>query len=120
MRLRPLVVVASLVLLAASALAQAPDTTRRAPGTTVSGVVRDSITHAPLAGAWVQLAAVDTQARLVRTVRADSLGRFSIDSVPAGRYALGFFHVPKSSVTSARIASGSKSPTMASSALPAP
>lgn len=89
---RPLVVVASLALIARCAGAQVPDTLRRAPGATVSGVVRDSIAHTPLAGAWVQLAAADNPDRYVRTVVADSLGRFTIDSVPAGRYALGFFH----------------------------
>ena len=89
---RPVAVVALLALLARPGGAQAPDTLRHTPGATVRGVVRDSIAQAPLAGAWVQLADADSQARFVRTVRADSLGRFTVDSVPAGRYALGFFH----------------------------
>ncbi|MHB1311329.1 MAG: carboxypeptidase regulatory-like domain-containing protein [Gemmatimonadaceae bacterium] len=89
---RPLVVIALLALLARQGGAQVPDPAHRAPGTAVRGVVRDSIAQAPLAGAWVQLADADSQARYVRTVRSDTLGRFTIDSVPAGRYALGFFH----------------------------
>ena len=89
---RPLVVVVLLALLARPSGAQVHDAAHRAPGATVSGVVRDSIAHTPLGGAWVQLAAADTPERYVRTVVADLLGRFTIDSVPAGRYALGFFH----------------------------
>jgi len=73
------------VLLARLAAAQAP-------GATVSGVVRDSIARAPLAGAVVQLVAADSQARFGRTVVSDSLGRFMLADVPAGRYMIGFFH----------------------------
>jgi hypothetical protein len=90
--LRPLVVTVLVALFARHGDAQVPDSTRRAPGTTVTGVVRDSLARAPLGGAWVQLAAADAPTRYVRTVVTDSLGRFVIDSVPAGRYALGFFH----------------------------
>jgi hypothetical protein len=81
------------VLLARAAAAQAPDSTRRAPRTTVSGVVRDSIARMPLAGAVVQLVAADSLATSVgRTTVSDSLGRFTFADVPAGRYMLGFFH----------------------------
>jgi len=59
---------------------------------TVSGVVRDSIAHVPLAGAWVQLVPGAATGGSARTVLADSLGRFAIVGVPAGRYLLGFFH----------------------------
>lgn len=80
------------VLLARPAAAQAPDTTFRAPGATVSGVVRDSIARGPLAGAMVQLVGSDNLASYVRTAVSDSLGRFTILDVPGGRFTLGFFH----------------------------
>jgi hypothetical protein len=59
---------------------------------TVTGVVRDSIALAPLSGAWVQLAEAGRQATSARTVLSDSLGRFTFDDVPFGRYLIGFFH----------------------------
>lgn len=89
MRFRLLLLV---VLLAPPAAAQAPDTTSRAPGATVSGVVRDSIARGPLAGAMVQLVGSDNLASYVRTAVSDSLGRFTILDVPGGRFTLGFFH----------------------------
>lgn len=89
MRLLPFLVVA---LLAPFAGAQGPDTTHRPAGATVKGVVFDSISRAPLAGAMVQLVVADGAARSGRTVVADSLGKFAIADVPAGRYMLGFFH----------------------------
>ncbi len=92
MRLRSFTLVALLALTAPSAVAQVPDTTARAPGATVSGVVRDSIARTPLAGAWVQLVTTDSLTRFARTVTSDSLGRFTIGDVPDGRYALGFYH----------------------------
>jgi hypothetical protein len=58
----------------------------------VSGTVRDSIARAPLASARVQLVAADDPSRFGRVVVTDSLGRFRIDSVPDGRYTIGFFH----------------------------
>lgn len=84
-----------LVALSARLAAQTPAATARAsgpPGATVSGVVRDSIALVPLGGAWVQLVAADSLTPFARTVVSDSLGRFTIDDVPDGRYALGFFH----------------------------
>jgi Carboxypeptidase regulatory-like domain/TonB-dependent Receptor Plug Domain len=89
MRLPALLLIALLARLAA---AQAPDTTHGARGATVSGVVRDSIARTPLARAMVQLVGTDSTARIGRTTVSDSLGRFTLIDVPAGRYALGFFH----------------------------
>ena len=68
-------------------LASAP-----ASGAAVSGIVRDSISRMPLAGAMVQLVAADSQARAGRMAVADSLGRYALTDVPNGRYTLGFFH----------------------------
>lgn len=79
-------------LLARAAAAQAPDSSRRAPGAAVSGVVRDSIARAPLAGALVQLVAADSLTRFSGTTVSDSLGRFALGHVPDGRYMLGFLH----------------------------
>lgn len=57
----------------------------------VSGFVYDSIVHAPLAGADVQL--VDSaNRRRVYTARSDSLGHFEIPAVAPGTYIAGFFH----------------------------
>ena len=96
MRIGP---VLSLTLLARLASAQSTDTTQRLPAVTVSGVVRDSIARTALAGAIVQLAAVDTLRAHVRTTVAeartavsDSLGRFAFAGVAPGRYEIGFFH----------------------------
>lgn len=71
--------------------AQVADTTTHAHAA-VSGVVRDSIAHIPLAGATVQLVAADHPALFGRTTVSDSLGRFSLSDVPEGRYMIGFFH----------------------------
>ncbi len=57
----------------------------------VTGTVYDSVAHAPLAGADVQLVDLKDNSRAY-TARADSLGRFRIDSVRPGDYAAGFFH----------------------------
>lgn len=76
-----------IVVLVGAAGAQAPDTR-----TTVSGTVYDSLARAPLPGAVVQLVAADTRTRFSGTALSDSLGRFTIGDVPAGRYLLGFLH----------------------------
>lgn len=89
MRFRPLLCV---MLLARLAAAQASDTTRRPPGVPVSGIVHDSIARRPLGGAIVQLVAADSLTRAIGTTVSDSLGRFTLADVPAGRYMLGFFH----------------------------
>ena len=59
---------------------------------TVSGVVYDSLTRQPLAGATVQLVAADSTTRYGRTVTSDAMGLFAFSDVPDGRFTLGFFH----------------------------
>jgi hypothetical protein len=90
LRLAPLVILFAVP--APPAAAQAAG--ERAPGVRVSGTVHDSVAHAPLAGAWVQLASADSVAHApgARTAISDSLGRYAFDDVPEGRYRLGFFH----------------------------
>ena len=62
------------------------------PGATVSGLVWDSLAHAPLAGARVQLVTADSLAAFSRTTISDSLGRFTFSDIGDGRYLAGFFH----------------------------
>ena len=81
MRLHSLV---ALLLFARSVAAQS--------GTTVSGVVRDSIAGTTIAGASVQLVAAERGGQFVRTAVSDGSGRFQLTDVPNGRYRLGFFH----------------------------
>ena len=61
-------------------------------GTIVSGAVHDSLANQPLRGAVVQLVHSDDASRFARTAISDSVGYFSFDGVPDGRYTLGFFH----------------------------
>ena len=82
----------SSVLLVRLAVAQTPEASGGVSRTTVSGVVHDSIGRTPLAGSVVQLVSVNAPAPLTRTAIADSLGRFTLVDVPAGRYMLGFLH----------------------------
>ena len=63
-----------------------------AAGAAITGAVHDSLARRPLAGALVQLVSAGEGASVSRAVTADSLGRFRFDSVPAGRYAVGFLH----------------------------
>lgn len=63
-----------------------------APLISVSGVVYDSVARAPLADAEVQLVNADNVSAAARTVSADAAGRYRIDSVPFGRYLIGFLH----------------------------
>ena len=87
------ILLGALCTLAARGIAsQQPGATPSTRGATVSGVVRDSVARAPLAGAWVQLVAADGQGAAARAVVSDSLGHFAIAEVPDGRYTLGFFH----------------------------
>ena len=58
----------------------------------VSGTVFDSVAMSPLANAFVQLVAVKDAAARSRGAQTDTLGHFSIDSVPVGRYLIGFYH----------------------------
>lgn len=90
MRVRPALFL--VVLLTRIAGSQVTDAAHRATGAVVSGVVYDSIAHVSLAGALVQLVSADSLGRFSRTAGSDSLGRFAFDSVPDGRYLLGFFH----------------------------
>ena len=59
---------------------------------TVSGVVRDSISRAPLTGAIVQLVSADPGAQFARSTVSDAIGRFTFSDVPDGRYLIGFLH----------------------------
>ena len=52
----------------------------------IVGVVSDSISQGPLRGAEVVVSGLGT------TVITDSLGKFTIDSLPAGTYQVGVFH----------------------------
>jgi hypothetical protein len=60
--------------------------------TSVSGIVRDSLTRKPIAGAAVQLAAAEVAGQVARTTTSDSSGRFAFGDVMDGRYMIGFFH----------------------------
>ena len=90
--LRKLALIALAAMLAEPAGAQASDSVRHFAGTTIAGVVRDSIARAPLAGAIVQLVASDDPARFLRSGVSDAFGRFTLSDVPIGTYRLGFFH----------------------------
>jgi len=81
-----------IAVLARVAAAQVPDTAHPASGATVSGVVRDSIAHAPLAGATVQLVGADSGTRFGRTASSDAFGRYTLANLPDGHYMIGFFH----------------------------
>lgn len=59
---------------------------------TVSGIVFDSLAHAPLRDANVQLVAAKDPAGFARTATSDSLGRYTLTDIPDGLYTLGFFH----------------------------
>jgi hypothetical protein len=92
MRLPGFAIVALLAPCARFAMAQESDTTRRGAGATVSGFVRDSLAQKPLAGAMVQLAAVDSLGRFSLTATTDSLGRFTVGDVPDGRHIVALLH----------------------------
>lgn len=53
---------------------------------TIIGVATDSLHHRPLSGADVMITGV------TRALISDSLGRFRVDSLPAGTYQVGIFH----------------------------
>jgi hypothetical protein len=86
MRLALILCLASIVR---ATQAQAPS---GGTGATVSGSVRDSIAHKPLAGAVVQIVAAGADVPNTLSAVSDSLGNFVIRGVPAGRHTIGFFH----------------------------
>lgn len=59
---------------------------------TVRGTVFDSLAGVPLPHAVVQLVTADGRGTFGRTINADERGQFVFDSVPDGRFTLGFFH----------------------------
>ncbi|MFN8575009.1 MAG: carboxypeptidase-like regulatory domain-containing protein, partial [Gemmatimonadaceae bacterium] len=89
-----------LLLLSAGTLAFTTiGTSLRAQGSdTRAGVIRgfvyDSIAHAPLAGAVVQVMrlSADMEHAPRRTATTDSVGRFEVADVPDGSFIIGFFH----------------------------
>ena len=56
----------------------------------VEGVVFDSVHARPLAGARVAAVGTGGRSDVLRAATSDSAGRFHIDSLPAGQYAVGF------------------------------
>ena len=82
----------ALLLLAAGAEAQIANAGRVPATATVTGVVFDSLSRAPLADASVQLVSANNPAGFARTATSDSLGRFTLTEIPDGLYTLGFFH----------------------------
>jgi hypothetical protein len=97
--------VVALTIVASVAAVEPPSTTRAitrhlggaadvAPTTgaaTISGIVFDSLSGAPLAGADVQFVRDGTPTR-VYDVRSDSAGRFIVADAEDGSYLAGFFH----------------------------
>ena len=92
MRLRPTLLLSCLLAAACqrATLARAP--LGPTSGGLVSGTVRDSASRAPLAGALVQLVSADPGITVTRATRSDPQGGYRIDSVPPGRYSVGFLH----------------------------
>ncbi|MCC6927716.1 MAG: carboxypeptidase regulatory-like domain-containing protein [Gemmatimonadaceae bacterium] len=76
------------VLLPALARAQGDSSVVRSR---ISGVVFDSLSSRPLAGAIVQLVTA-TASRQARSTESAASGAFVFDSVEAGTYLLGFYH----------------------------
>ncbi len=60
--------------------------------TAVSGVVRDSLSGRPFAGATVQLVSSRTPWDAGRSATTDATGRYVIADVAPGRYTVGFLH----------------------------
>jgi hypothetical protein len=58
----------------------------------IGGLVRDSLTGRPLAGARVELVLAAARESAGYVAEADSNGRFRIDAVTPGRYVIGFAH----------------------------
>jgi hypothetical protein len=71
------------------ALAQRSDA-QADQGGRVEGVVFDSVHARPLAGAHVGAVGTGSQSEMRRETTTDSAGRYRIDSLPLGRYLVGF------------------------------
>lgn len=81
----PVAAVAALAATTSPGVAQGtPPFGANPPPVTVRGVVYDSLTRRPLAGALVEVAGTS------RTALADRLGRFRVDSVPPGPHRVTF------------------------------
>ena len=78
--------------LAAAAVVAIATTAGAQRGTTLTGTVYDSLAGAPLAGAVVQVVQVDSGASRNFTATADALGRYRLESLPRGRFGIGFQH----------------------------
>lgn len=89
--MRPRVLAASLLICVIGALPASAQSVERAPSVIVSGTVYDSVARETLRGAEVQFVDAATKAK-VYSAKADSTGRYHIDSLPAGKYIAGFFH----------------------------
>ncbi len=78
-------------LLATSVAAQTPQ-----PAVSVTGVVFDSVANAPLGGAVVQATMVDAAVKSDKwrnfSAIADAAGRYRLEGLPRGRFAIGFQH----------------------------
>lgn len=79
------------LVISASAAAQEPVATPQR-GATLSGVVHDSVSQGPLAGAIVQLISSGGSTHFTRTTVSDSLGWYTLSGIPYGRFIVGFFH----------------------------
>ncbi len=79
-------------LVATTAPAQRVELPRPAAGSTISGVVFDSLAGRPLSDALVQLVNADSLSGAAPTTVSDGLGRYAFEGVRAGRYLLGFMH----------------------------
>jgi hypothetical protein len=90
----PVSALAALLAVAAGTMSAAPIAAQDHPaGVPVSGLVVDSISGLPLAGALVQVVALDDARRRAYSATTDTLGHFRVDSVTGGRrYAIGFYH----------------------------
>lgn len=90
--------IAALCCVAATAQAQSvpaqsvPARSASAQTATVRGIVFDSLAGSPLGNAQVQLVAADGTGSFGRLMVTDPDGQFVFDSIPDGRYTLGFFH----------------------------
>ena len=80
-----------ITLMGLGTLAAGPVRVSRTP-VVVEGVIFDSLGHAPLGNAIVQLVPADASSHAAQTTNADSAGHYRFDQVEGGRYRMGFFH----------------------------